>query len=198
LTSLATTDMHSRMTIRHGEFIAPDVQDDVIGYIPKEAGQYEWIDGHIREVSEPQLVHGWVGIRVSVRLASYVDEHKLGAVFGLDTFFLLQEDPRIVRGPDVAFVDKSRPMPTVDGVWAIAPDLVIEVQSPSQRGAFMRKKVDDFLRAGVRLVWIVDPKKRSVVRYRNGEHPVTLSHDDVIDGEDVVPGFRCPIREFFP
>jgi Uma2 family endonuclease len=186
------------MEFPHGEWIAPDVQADVLEQIPEEAGQYEWIDGRITEVSEPMRDHGWVNARVTVRLASYVEEHELGAVFSHDTFFLLQEEPRIVRGPDIAFVDKSHPIPAVDGVWAIAPDLVVEVQSTSQWDAFMRKKIDDFLRAGTRLAWVINPKTRTVVRYRPGDAPITLRDSDVIDGEDVVPGFRCPINEFFP
>lgn len=185
------------MTIRHGEFIGRDVQDDIIAHIPKEAGTYEWVDGRIMEVSEPSAEHGWVGMRLSALLATYVDAHKLGNVFGLDTLFLLQEEPRIVRGPDIAFVDKSRPMPEVSGVWRLAPDLVIEVQSKSQSGNFMRKKTADFLAAGVRLVWIVDPKTRTVVRHRSGEDPITLREGDVLDGEDIVPGFRCPVADCF-
>jgi Uma2 family endonuclease len=182
----------------HGEFIAPNVQDDVLLYIPEEAGQYEWIDGHIREVSEQQWEHGVVCAKVSMCLGTYVNEHKLGAVASADTLFLLQEEPRIVRGPDVVFVDKARNMPRVDGVWAIPPDLVVEVKSPSQRGKFMRRKAADYLKAGVRLVWIVDPDTRTVERLRNGDVPRTLSGHDVLDGEDVVPGFRCAVSELFP
>ncbi|HEV3193614.1 MAG TPA: Uma2 family endonuclease [Polyangiaceae bacterium] len=184
--------------IKHGEFVGPDVQDDVLLYVPEDAGQYEWIDGHIREVSEPQVEHGFVCTKVTVALGTYVDEHKLGMVLSADTLFLLQEEPRNVRGPDVVFVDKSKPMPRVHGVWFIAPDLVVEVQSPSQRGKFMLRKSSDYLKAGVRLVWVVDPQTRTVVRYRNGEEPVTLQEHDVLDGEDVIPGFRCPISGLFP
>jgi Uma2 family endonuclease len=186
------------MDSTHGEFIAPGIQDDVLLYIPEDAGQYEWIDGQIREVSEPQYEHGVVCAIVTTRLATYVQEHKLGSVASADTLFLLQEEPRIVRGPDIAFVDKARLLSRVDGVWAIPPDLVIEVQSPSQRGEFMRKKSADYLKAGVRLVWVVDPNTRTVARLRNGDEPITLNEHDVLDGEDVVPGFRCRVGDLFP
>jgi Uma2 family endonuclease len=124
-----------------------------------------------------------------------VDEHKLGLVLSGDVLFLLQEEPRIVRGPDVVFVDQSREWPQKPGVWCIPPDLVVEVKSPSQSGKFMERKAADFLKAGVRLVWVIDSKRRKVVRYRPGEEPVTLHENDVLDGEDVVPGFRCPVAE---
>lgn len=186
------------MGIRHGEFIGKDVQDDILAHLPDDSVQYEWIDGRITDVSEPWWEHGFACTEVTTRLATYVKEHKLGAVFSADTFFLLKEEPRNVRGPDIAFVDKSRPLPDVDGVWCIAPDLVVEVQSKSQRGKFMRRKAADYLEAGVRLVWVVDPKKRAVVRYRLGEEPVTLSETDMLNGEDVVPGFQCLISELFP
>lgn len=188
----------SAMKIRHGEFIGPDVQDDFLLHLPEDAGQFEWVDGRIMEVREPFAPHGFACNRVSLHLGKYVEEHKLGAVFSADTLFLLQQEPRNVRGPDVAFVDKSRQMPRVDGLWCIAPDLVVEVKSPSQRGAFMRKKTADYLKAGVRLVWVIDPEKRILVRYRNGDEPVTLQENEIVDGEDVLPGFRCAVSELLP
>jgi Uma2 family endonuclease len=179
----------------HGEYIAPDIQDDVLLYIPKEAGRYEWIDGRIREVSEPQVDHSFVLPKMVARLAAYVDEHKLGLALAGGVLFLLQDEPRIVRGPDIAFVDKARGWPQAPGVWCIPPDLVIEIQSPSQSGKFMDRKSADYLNAGVRLVWVIEPRKRKAIRYRAGEAPLTLQESDVLNGEDVVPGFRCPVAE---
>lgn len=191
--------MHYAMGIRHGEFIAKNVQDDILAHLPDSAsGQYEWIDGRIREVSEPMPGHGLVCTNVTARLYTYVEKHKLGTVFSADTLFLLKEQPRNVRAPDVAFVDKSRALPRIDGVWFISPDLVVEVQSKSQRGKFMRRKAADYLEAGVRLVWVVDPRTRTAIRYRKGEEPVTLEENDVLNGEDVVPGFECPVTELLP
>jgi Uma2 family endonuclease len=186
------------MTYTHGQFLAAGVQDDVLLYIPEEAGQYEWIDGRIKEVSEPFFEHGFVCTKVTTHLEIYVNKHQLGVVISADTLFLLQEEPRIVRAPDVVFVDKSRRVPRVDGVSTVPPDLVIEVKSPSQRGKFMRRKAEDYLKGGVRLVWVIDPRKRTAVRYRNGEQPITLSEDDVLDGEDVLPGYRCPVAGLLP
>ena len=187
----------SLMDIQHGEFIGPDMQDDVLLHIPEEAGQYEWIDGHIREVSEPWIVHGLVCTEVGTLLKNYVDAHQLGIIVSHDTLFLLQEEPRIVYGPDLAFFDKSNLPRSLEGVCTIAPDLVVEVQSKSQRGGYMRKKATDFLRSGVRLVWVVDPMPHTVMRYRAGVEPVTLRASETLDGEDVVPGFSCPVADLF-
>jgi Uma2 family endonuclease len=180
--------------------IEREFEDDILLHLPDGGRGYEWVDGHIRYVAEPDRLHGYVGLKLGARLLEYVEANDLGAVFGLDSLFLLKREPRQVRGPDVAFVAKRR-MPerlTGGGVWAIAPDLAAEVLSPSQSAKRMQPKVDLYLEAGARLVWIVDPRKHTVTIHRAGRPPRTLTATDVLDGEDVVPGFRCLIASILP
>jgi Uma2 family endonuclease len=102
-----------------------------------------------------------------------------------------------VRSPDVAFAGSERvPASTHDEIVfaELAPDLVIEVRSPRDRAGMLRVKVADWLRAGVRLVWLIDPRKRSAQVFRADGSTVTLTADEAFDGEDVLPGLRVPLR----
>jgi Uma2 family endonuclease len=174
-------------------------EDDVLLHIPEGGFQYEWVRGEIMAVSEPDPIHGYVGVELAAVLRNHVKAHDLGKVFGLDTFFLVRRLPRTVYGADIAFVAKDRMTePLAHGVWAIAPDLVAEVRSPSDRRGIMQKKVADYIEAGVRLVWVVDPKARTVNVHRIREPVRVLSAADSLDGEDVVPGFRCSVASLFP
>jgi Uma2 family endonuclease len=186
------------MRLQHGKFIAPGYQDDILLHIPEEAGQYEWHDGHILEVTEPDVGHGRVCLGIGSRLHTHVEANNLGFVAINDPLILLQEEPRLVYGPDVVFFEKSHAPVIEYGVCAVMPALVVEVQSKRQSGTFLRRKSEDYLRAGVRLVWVINAKKRTIVRYRSGAEPVTFNENDVLDGEDIVPGFTCRVADLFP
>ena len=102
-----------------------------------------------------------------------------------------------VRLPDVAFVGKGR-LPderVTDDFSDVPPDLAVEVLSPSDRPRFVLGKVGEYLQAGVRLVWVVDPKRRRAAVYRSAADVREVLEDGVLDGEDVVPGFACPLAE---
>lgn len=140
--------------------------------------------------------HGKVAMRIGSALHAYVDRQGLGEVFAAETGFTLFRGPDTVRAPDVAFVSNERlPERSPRGFAELAPDLVVEVLSPGDGAGEVAEKIDDWLRAGCRLVWVVDPERRRARVHRaNGSvHP--LSQDDDLDGEDVVPGFRCALGE---
>jgi len=113
---------------------------------------------------------------------------------------VLRRDPDTVRAPDVAFVRTDRvPPPDERRKFAeLAPDLVAEVTSPSDRVGEVNSKVAQWLDAGVRLVWVVDPESRIVVAHQPGGVAHLLRGDDVLDGGDVLPGFSLPLRDLFP
>lgn len=144
-------------------------------------------------VSEPTgYRHGAVSATLTKLLAQHVDAHRLGRVLAAETGFKLAADPDTVRAPDVAFVSLSRlPDPAHSGFPAMAPDLVIEVLSPGDRPGETLAKVGDWLNAGSRLVWVVDPGRREARVYRQDGSETLLSESDVLSGEDVVPGFEC-------
>jgi Uma2 family endonuclease len=142
--------------------------------------------------------HGAVTMRVSFLLASQVKEHDLGRVYAAGTGFKMESDPDTVRAPDVAFIVKERlPEEEPKGYPAYAPDLVVEVLGADDRPGQVLTKVGEWLNAGVRLVWVVDPEKRIARVYRANGSESLLESGDSLNGEDVVPGFALPLEELW-
>jgi Uma2 family endonuclease len=109
------------------------------------------------------------------------------------------DDPTKVRKPDVSFIQASR-LPASErptGHCQIAPDLAVEVVSPNDLFEDVSRKVEEYLAAGVRLVWVIDPKAERVFIYRQDGSATILTNKDSLDGEDVVPGFLCAIADLF-
>lgn len=115
-----------------------------------------------------------------------------------DTGFTLQRKPDTVRGPDLAYVSRERhDGPAIDGYLELAPDIAIEVRSPGDRTGAVMEKITDFLNAGARLVWVVDPRRQQVIAYADDGAVTVFANDDALDGGEVLPGFRCPLSEIF-
>ena len=102
----------------------------------------------------------------------------------------------MVRKPDVSFIRKGRlPGDAIPKGWVkIAPDLAVEVISPNDTAEDLEEKLEDYQKAGVPLVWVIYPERRMARVFRQGSPPVVLGEDDELSGEDVIPGFRCPLR----
>jgi Uma2 family endonuclease len=140
--------------------------------------------------------HGYVTARLTKRLMDIVEARGLGSVFAAETGFQLSADPDTVRAPDVAFVSSARlPDPELAGYPALAPDLVVEVLSPGDRPGETLAKVGEWLTAGARLVWVVDPARRLARVYRQDGSETLVTEAESLDGEDVVPGFECRLGE---
>ncbi len=171
--------------------------DDLYGMPDDDGLKHELESGTLVSEPAPGARHGYSAARMCKLLAAHVDEHGLGAVFGNDTGYVLARSPDTVRGPDVSFVARERleqvGLPV--GPFPGAPDLAVEILSPSNTAAAMRAKVADYLAAGTRLVWVVDPHSRTVTAYRSLLAPRVLV--ETLDGEDVVPGLRIAIAELF-
>jgi len=159
----------------------------------------ELVRGELRTMAPSGFEHGAVIIKLSVLLGRYVMDHKLGMVLGAETGYVLARNPDVVRGADVSFVTADRV--SAAGVtvkfWEGAPDLAVEVVSPSDSPKEVAEKVDDYLNAGTRLVWVVNPRRRTIAVHRMGRDPQVLRENDVLDGEDVLPGFRCAVADAF-
>jgi Uma2 family endonuclease len=154
--------------------------------------QVELVRGILVVREPPGYRHGDVTARITKALMDVVDARGLGRVLAAETGFKLSADPDTVRAPDVAFVSRERvPNPAPLGYPALAPDLVIEVLSPGDRPGETLAKVGDWLTAGSRLVWVVDPGRREARVYRQDGSEMLLTERDVLNGEDVVPGFEC-------
>ena len=140
--------------------------------------------------------HGDVAMAVALQLGNFVRKHNLGRVLAAETGFRLFSNPDTVRAPDVGFVRQERiPDPIPRGFARFAPDLAVEVLSPDDRPGEVLAKVADWLTAGTRLVWIIDPDRRTG-RVHRADGSITILNDDAsFDGEDVIPGFTCPLAE---
>jgi len=146
-------------------------------------------------VREPAgSTHGRVAMNLGVELGVHVKATGAGQVFAAETGFKLATDPDTVRAPDVAFVTRERlPRPGATGYADLAPDLVVEVLSPGDRPGEVLAKVADWLSAGTRLVWLVDPERRLARVYRPDGSETLVTVEGALDGEEVLPGFTCPL-----
>lgn len=160
--------------------------------------QLELVRGELRRMTGPGKWHGVVTMRLALRLGTFVESHGRGMTFAAETGFLLARDPDTVLGPDVSFVCTERLGDiTGKGHFQGAPDLVAEVVSPGQSFTEVQEKVFLWLDHGVRVVWVVDPRARSVTVYRDRGEVRVLTERDELRGEDVLPGFGVAVAELF-
>ena len=138
--------------------------------------------------------HGDIAMRLAAAIYTHVEAHGLGRVFAAETGFTLARNPDTVRAPDVAFISTARlPDPPPHGFAELAPDLAVEVLSPDDRPGAVLAKVADWLNAGARLVWVVDPLRVIARVYRADGSESMLDETDALRGEDLLPGFEYPL-----
>src|SRR5438874_2640917 len=138
--------------------------------LPDSGMRRELIAGELHEMPPAEGEHGYVGIRAAYRLAAFLEQHSEvgGGLFAAETGFRLTRNPDTVRAPDIAYVGPDRlDQARVRGFPELAPDLVVEVISPNDTAAEIQQKADEWLRAGVRLVWVLYPSSRSAMTYHS-------------------------------
>ena len=166
---------------------------------PEDGSHQELVKGVVITMPPPSFYHGLCCNEMGYRLGKHVREQKLGFVTNNDSGVVLARDPDTVRGPDVAYWSRERmPEPPREGYPSIPPDLVVEVLSPSDVFLNVQRKVQQYLRAEVRMVWIAIPEDRSIAVCRPGRETSILTNGETLNGEDVLPGFSCPVAELFP
>lgn len=167
--------------------------------MPDDGNLYELVEGVLTQVSPASQTSSAVAGIILTLLNNHVRPKKLGLVTGADGGAKLRSNPDTVRAPDVAFVradrlPQGRPARSFfDG----APDLAVEVFSPSDRRSVTLRTMQSYLDAGVRLAWFIDPFERSAQVYRPGQPARGLAEDGVLDGDDVLPGFRLPLEDIW-
>lgn len=132
-------------------------------------------------------------------LMRHVDDHQLGRVFGDGAGYELRVFPHTVRAPDASFIRGDR-LPATgigQGFLPMAPDLAVEVLSPSETPSATREKLDDYRAAGVPLIWLIDPDLRTLDVHSRDTGQRLLATEDVLDGGDVVTDFRFPVANLF-
>jgi Uma2 family endonuclease len=165
---------------------------------PSDDRRYELVEGRLVRMSPVNFDHGRIVLQLGALLHLHLKSQPSGVVVG-DVGFKLASNPDTVRGPDVAFVRNDRvPSSGGRGFYKGPPDLVIEVLSPEDRPGEMRVKIEGYLTRGVSRVVVIDPDDKTARIHRPGATAVTLgSEADVLDLSDVIPGFRCQLREIF-
>jgi len=183
------TDVKTRL-ITAEEFMEMDLGE----------GTFELVRGEVVFMPPAGPDHGRVSFRVGFLLELFGQKTGLGYVVGNDSAVQTERDPDTVRGADVSFYKTERWPRERLGNHAppVPPDLAVEVVSPSNRPGEINKKVREYLAVGTPLVWVVYPERRTVTMHRPGQaNPIELGESDAIEDLAELPGFRCPVADFF-
>jgi Uma2 family endonuclease len=165
-------------------------------YLPRK--RTELVRGSLRVREPAGFRHGEVTATLALAIGQHVSAHGLGLLLAAETGFKLESDPDTVRAPDIAFIRRERrPVPPPAGFAELAPDLVVEVLSPEVRPGEVLAKVGDWLNAGTRLVWVVDPMREAVRVYRTDGSETVIHSADRLLGEDVLPGLEVAVTDLF-
>jgi Uma2 family endonuclease len=166
---------------------------------PEQAEKwFELVRGEVIELPAPMKPHGVVCMNIGYLLMGYVRQRGFGYVTCNDSGVILERDPDTVRGPDVAVYEDANTFAELHPKYGeVPPRLALEVLSPNDRASKLMRKINDYLRCGVGLVWVIDPESRTVTVNQPGKSQVEFGQDQELTGEEVLPGFRCPIAELF-
>jgi Uma2 family endonuclease len=189
--------------------VGPMTVDELLALPDDSRWQYEVVEGRLVRMPGSGGEASRIAVRLVIALGIFVDAHQLGAITGADGTYDLTRpgdpgDTGLV--PDAAFVAAARVPPRTSPeyarAWPLAPDLVVEVASPSQFRPEMKDKAERYVKAGVRLVWVIWPRRRQVDIWRPdaaGEPRLvaSLKAGDALDGLDVLPGFTYPLADLF-
>ena len=163
-------------------------------FLESDLEGYEYTKGKLIPMAPPTMEHGDISMSLSFLLNFHVRENQLGRVYPADTDFKLGD--RVVK-PDIAFVSTARLPENRRQASPVAPDLAVEVVSPTDIQYRVTEKAFAYLDAGTRLVWVVEPVGKTVTVYRSRKDIQTLTNSDTLSGEDVVQGFSCQVSEIF-
>ena len=159
----------------------------------------ELIRGVLHKTMPVGSIHAIVVATLTAILVGFIRPRRLGTILAGDPGIWLEHAPDTVRAPDIGFISVER-MPMGDaepGYSEIAPDLAVEVASPRDSRPYLRRKSFMWLENGVRLVWVADPRSRTIDVYHKGLTVITLTENDTLDGGEVLPGFSCRVSEVF-
>jgi Uma2 family endonuclease len=171
-------------------------------FMPADLGEgtFELVRGEIVEIPPPTPEHGVVCANVAGTLWDYGRKSGYGYALSNDSAEVTERGPDTVRGPDVCFYSHAR-WPRSDvgkALPPVAPDLAVEVISAGTRSGKINKRIAEYQGVGTLLVWVVYPARRSVVIHRlDDELPLVLHEDAIIENIPELPGFRCPVSDFF-
>jgi Uma2 family endonuclease len=167
---------------------------------PENANKwFELVRGEVIELPPPMKLHGVVCNNISFELTAYVRQRRKGYVTGNDSGVILERDPDTVRGPDVAVYEDAQTFEELHPKYGeVPPLLAVEVLSPNDRATRITRKIADYLRTGVAMVWVIDPEARTITVWRSDQgRPDVLTVEQELTGGEVLPDFRCRVSSFF-
>lgn len=163
-------------------------------FLIKDPESYEYVKGELVLMSNPTVEHGLISANIVIRLGNYVRQHQLGRVVTAETTFQVGQSG---RKPDVAFLSKERIPENARQASPVPPDLAIEVVSPTDALYDVLEKVSEYLDAGTKMVWVIEPVLKTVTIYRSPTNIRVVTFDQTLTGEDVIEGFECSVVELF-
>jgi Uma2 family endonuclease len=166
---------------------------------PVHDAKAELVRGELRVSPPAGGPHGVAAVNLVYMLTAHVRQHTLGRVFADGVGYELVRLPRTVRVPDASYVraDRLPPDGIGPGLLKLAPDLAIEVLSPSETASALEEKLDDYLVSGTPLVWVVDPVRRTVMIVSSDAPVRWLREGDALKAGALIPGFTCPVSDIF-
>ena len=161
-----------------------------------DGDHFELVNGELKEKDMGALAT-WVGGKAYAQLNNYSETHG-GMAFTDGASYRCYDDPEQVRKPDASYIRPGRLSELPEGFLEIAPDLAVEVVSPTDRYRDVEDKAEEYLEAGVAVVWVINPSNRSVRIFRRDTRPEQLGPNDDLTAEDIMPGFSCRVADLFP
>jgi len=163
-------------------------------------GRGELIEGVFIEMPPPQYKHGRVEGQIYRALLDYEDKFGIGCASGGEVGIRIRQNPATVRAADVLFISNERlaQLDSLDGYLTIAPELVVEVMSPSDSWSGVRRKLDDYFSINVLEIWVADPEEKTIHVHKNGGSQVTRYDEaDTLTAEEILPNFSLPLAKVF-
>jgi Uma2 family endonuclease len=184
-----STTMQAKLLTAEEFFLLPD---------PTDGSQQELVRGEIITMPPPGGLHGITCAKVVRKIGAFVDSGCGGHLACNDTGFITARGPDSVRGPDISYWSGDRLKEIPVGYIEIAPDLLVEVLSPSNTSRQIRAKLQEYFAKGVRLVWVIAPEDRTLTIYRTPDEGRLLHESAAMTGEDVLPDFACRVSDLLP
>jgi Uma2 family endonuclease len=165
---------------------------------PDDGSQQELVRGEVVTMPPPGGLHGVTCSKTGRRIGNFVEDNDRGTVACNDTGFITERGPDSVRGPDISYWAKHRLKEVPVGYIDIAPDMLVEVLSPSNTSKQIRAKLKEYFAKGVRLVWVIAPEDRTLTIYRTPDEGRVLHDTATVTGDDVLQGFTCRVSDLLP